>query len=121
VLAEIAELLQIVLRHGHELTIEPNIDNYALDIGIGASALDEEEALGAEEILTLESAPYSAAAAHASRCAACRCSAALPLEPATTRAAISLNHGDRLRSRESVQRVREAGGLGTAGHGFEPR
>ena len=45
--------------HGHELTIQPNSDNYALDIRIGTSGA--EEALGAEEIMTLESAPYSAA------------------------------------------------------------
>jgi len=96
VLAEIAELLQITLKHGHELTIEPNIDNYALDIGIGTSALAE-EALSPEEILTLESAPYAAADAHGSRCEAVRRSTALPLEPVTTRAAIALNHGHAVR------------------------
>lgn len=93
VLAEIADLLLIALQHGHELTIQPNSDNYALDIGIGTSALGAEEALGAQEIMTLESAPYSAAGAHASRCVACRCAAPLPIEPVTTLAAIALNHG----------------------------
>jgi len=90
-LAEIADLLLIALQHGHELTIQPNSDNYALDIGIGASARGAEEALSAEEIATLESAPYSAAGAHAARCLACRSAVPLPIEPATTLAAIPLS------------------------------
>jgi hypothetical protein len=59
VLAEIVDLLLIALQHGHQLTIQPNSDNYALDISIGTSGA--EEALGAEEIITVKSAPYSAA------------------------------------------------------------
>jgi hypothetical protein len=81
------------LWHGHQLTIQPNSDNYVLDISIGTSALDAENALGTEEIVTLESAPYSAPAEHASRCVSCRCAAPLPIEPVTTLAAIALNHG----------------------------
>ena len=108
--AEIAELLQITLKHGHALTIEPNIDNYPLDIGIGASAL-EEEALSPEEILTLESAPYAAADAHGSRCEACRRSTALPLEP---------GHDPRRHRAESwTRRAPAAGGGWPRGHDRE--
>ena len=42
VLEELADLLLVALQHGHELAIEPNADDYALDIEIGASALGAE-------------------------------------------------------------------------------
>ncbi len=93
VLEEIADLLLIALQHGDELTIQPNSDSYAIDIGIGPSNLDAEAALDAEQITTLESAPYSAAAPHASPCVACRRATSQPIEPVTTLAAIALNHG----------------------------
>jgi hypothetical protein len=92
-LAEIEDLLQVTLQHGHELVIEPRADDYALDIGIGSSALGAKKALGTKEITTLESAPYAAPAEHRPVCEICRWAAPLPLGPVMTLAAIALNHG----------------------------
>jgi len=100
VLEEIADLLLVALQHGHELAIQPNADNYALDIDIGTSVLGREEALGAEEIRAIESAPYSAAK-HGT-CEVCRGAASLPIGPLMTLAAIPLNHGHGLTIRPHV-------------------
>ena len=91
VLEEIADLLLVALQHGHELAIQPNADNYALDIDIGTSVLGRDEALGVEEIRAIESAPYSAAK-HGT-CEVCRCAASPPIGPVMILAAIALNHG----------------------------
>jgi len=93
VLEELADLLLVALQHGHELAIEPNADDYALDIEIGASALVAEGALGTKEVTTLESASYAAPSKHRAACEASRCTAPVPLEPVLTLAAIALNHG----------------------------
>jgi len=101
VLAEIADLLELALAHGHELAIQPHVYDYGMDINIGPSVLGAEEALGAEEIRALESAPYSAAK-HGGTCAICNCGALLPIGPVLTLAAIPLNHGYGLTIRPHV-------------------
>jgi hypothetical protein len=86
------DLLCLTLAHGHPLAIRPNADNYALDIEIGTTALDAEEALGVAEIGAIEAAPYSAAM-HGAMCEACRCAEPLRIKAIMPLAAIALNHG----------------------------